>query len=234
MTDLYLSPEAVERLAWRVHESKAGRDVRSEAVATLRALAAELAAAREAQKWRPIETAPRDGSVILAGYHREEGWWSDLYDAEEHGFDAATHGFTRDVAPLTHWLPLPGPPATDDEADAIRPAAARLRAERDAAWQAGAEAMRSFIADQVALTHRNCVSGAKHWPRHRRAYETGRVKTLETVADAIRALPLPGQPKEDAPPFQASTLDALLSVATDDEADAIRQAARRANIEVPE
>lgn len=36
--DLDLSPEAVERLAVRVHESKAGRDVRSEAVATLRAL----------------------------------------------------------------------------------------------------------------------------------------------------------------------------------------------------
>ena len=51
--------------------------------------------------------------------------------------------------------------------------------------------------------------------------------------DAIRDLPLPDQPKEGAPPFQASTLDAQLSVATDDEADAIRSAARRANIEVP-
>ena len=96
-----------------------------------------------ALEWRPIETAPRDGSVIIAGYRREEGWWSDLYDAEEHSFDAATHGFTRDVAPLTHWLPLPAPPpahpaptldallsvATDDEADAIRSAARRANIE---------------------------------------------------------------------------------------------------------
>lgn len=60
--------------------------------------------------WQPIETAPTDGSLILAGYWRDEGWWCDLYDAEEHGFDAQTHGFSRQLAPLTHWMPLPGAP----------------------------------------------------------------------------------------------------------------------------
>ena len=39
-------PEAVERLAWRVHESKAGKQVRVETCATLRALSAEKAALR--------------------------------------------------------------------------------------------------------------------------------------------------------------------------------------------
>ena len=46
-------------------------------------------------------------------------------------------------------------------------------------------------------------------------------------AEAIRALPLPGPPEDAAPPFQAPTLDALLSAATDDEADAIRACAER-------
>jgi len=82
----------------------------------------------------------------------------------------------------------------------------RLRAERDAAWQAGAEAMREEVAEWVV------------------AY--GSRDPLD-IAHDIRALPLPGQPKEDAPPFQASTLDALLSVATADEAHAIRACAER-------
>lgn len=61
-------------------------------------------------EWQPIETAPRDGRVILAGYWRDEGWWSDLYDATPDEFAADDHGFTRDLAPLTHWMPLPEPP----------------------------------------------------------------------------------------------------------------------------
>jgi len=40
------SPEAVERLAWRVHESRAARELRAEASATLRTLSAENAALR--------------------------------------------------------------------------------------------------------------------------------------------------------------------------------------------
>lgn len=83
---------------------------------------------------------------------------------------------------------------------------ARLRAERDAAWQAGAEAMRGEIAEWVVVY--------------------GLRDPME-IAHDIRALPLPGQPKEGAPPFQAPTLDALLSVATDDEGDAIRACAAR-------
>lgn len=41
MTDT--TPEAVERLIDRIHESKAGRDVRTDAIATLRAQQAEIA-----------------------------------------------------------------------------------------------------------------------------------------------------------------------------------------------
>ena len=66
-----------------------------------------------APQWRPIETAPMDGSVILAGYWRAEGWFSALYDAEADTFDADNHGFSRNVAPLTHWMPVPAAPKGD-------------------------------------------------------------------------------------------------------------------------
>jgi hypothetical protein len=52
--------------------------------------------------WQPIETAPRDGTSVLAvwayGAHevvRWCGWWD-------------ANGFTRPEP--THWLPLPPPP----------------------------------------------------------------------------------------------------------------------------
>lgn len=61
-------------------------------------------------EWQPIETAPKDGSLILAGYRRAEGWFCDLYDAEADSFDGMTHGFSRSIAPLTHWCPLPKAP----------------------------------------------------------------------------------------------------------------------------
>lgn len=61
-------------------------------------------------QWQPIATAPKNGTLILAGYRRPEGWWCDLYDAEKNSFDAQTHGFSREVAPLTHWMPLPEAP----------------------------------------------------------------------------------------------------------------------------
>lgn len=69
-------------------------------------------------KWRPIETAPKDGTLILLsggelkrayigkrgrtetinGY--DEFWWAEDYNS--------TYG-CRKVHP-THWMPLPEPP----------------------------------------------------------------------------------------------------------------------------
>lgn len=91
------------------------------AAALLRAADAEITRLRareeaaekmaEALRWQPIETAPVDGGQIIAGYWRHEGWWTDIYDAEPHSFDAKDHGFSRSAAPLTHWMPLPLPPS---------------------------------------------------------------------------------------------------------------------------
>jgi hypothetical protein len=60
-------------------------------------------------EWQPIETAPKDGSPVLAFdgediavvtyYHASDtlGWWEVIYDVE---FDP------------THWMPLPPAPVS--------------------------------------------------------------------------------------------------------------------------
>lgn len=62
--------------------------------------------------WRPIETAPKDGTVILLGYtpnprherHVYEGRWH-----EDQGTWTSVNGFIVHEA-CTHWMPLPAAP----------------------------------------------------------------------------------------------------------------------------
>jgi len=63
--------------------------------------------AAERARWQPIETAPKDGTIILlADYrypHRPEissGFWENRN---------WTDG-SLELSPLTHWQPLPSPP----------------------------------------------------------------------------------------------------------------------------
>ena len=76
--------------------------------------------ARALTEWRPIETAPRDGTqVILCGDYSTDltiaRWdgkhWrcvADGYDAVEYMSDFGTEYRTFEVP--SHWLPLPPPP----------------------------------------------------------------------------------------------------------------------------
>lgn len=91
------------------------------AVNFLRTHSAEIAGAlRDAERWRPIESAPRDGTYILLGHegsHSEEGRW--MGDASRNHW-GETGWFASDDDVLcehpskpTHWRPLPAPPTLD-------------------------------------------------------------------------------------------------------------------------
>ena len=83
---------------------------------------AQEAARRESQKdiWEPIQTAPKDGTPILARYewqgesrlmvirrHKEHPWWMADHDSYiKHDDSKDTH---RNFG-FTHWMPLPNPP----------------------------------------------------------------------------------------------------------------------------
>ena len=94
--------------------------------AFIRALAAERDAARaevkrlrEAAAWRPIETAPRDGTRVLVypawydaksnDYRAGEAYWQRMMRKPGRW---ATGASSLPYEP-THWLPLPQPPAKE-------------------------------------------------------------------------------------------------------------------------
>jgi len=90
-----------------------------------------LLAALRLREWRPIETAPKDGSLFLGWVAAER--WSAVdgggsgrsADTSEVDFcqwrNMATGGFYEnmmgqigDAQDITHWMPLPAPPSADD------------------------------------------------------------------------------------------------------------------------
>lgn len=63
--------------------------------------------------WKPIDTAPKDGTVILLGHSEAvfDGWW-DTYDNAWVDGETNGYGDLRSYDP-THWQPLPAPPKED-------------------------------------------------------------------------------------------------------------------------
>lgn len=61
--------------------------------------------------WQPIETAPKDGSLILIYAKRGQaiGFWDDCWkiDLEFVEWEGAAWGTIYNP---THWMPLPEPP----------------------------------------------------------------------------------------------------------------------------
>jgi len=71
-------------------------------------------------EWQPIETAPKDGSVVLLyrGLNVVAGWFVRGADYEWYFVDDTRldehenidpNAYVRDFPP-THWMPLPPPP----------------------------------------------------------------------------------------------------------------------------
>ncbi len=67
--------------------------------------------------WKPIETAPKDGSEILFTNGKE---YLVVYYDDYDGFTGGLYGSYHEVSEYsrlpdaTHWMPLPKPPAKDE------------------------------------------------------------------------------------------------------------------------
>lgn len=89
----------------------AARYIENEKPAWAQAAREAVAAARNG--WRPIETAPRDGTRIIVyrpkfdgDYIPQVGW--DFWMTK--GLLEPTWGKSRKDVPPTHWMPFPEPP----------------------------------------------------------------------------------------------------------------------------
>lgn len=71
---------------------------------------------RERDKWQPIETAPKDGTRVLAVGHRGSNidvieWGNGRYLGRVKGYNQAWVNNPGVEVNPTHWQPLPPPPA---------------------------------------------------------------------------------------------------------------------------
>jgi hypothetical protein len=115
--------EEAEQLRAENARLAAERDAFAAGVDALHAEAAAGAEAMRAERdWREIETAPKDGTHVLAsvpfdtGYrYIFEAWWSDL-DAGGWLF-AVGCGPVSEVGDPTHWMPVPPGPAAGAKGD---------------------------------------------------------------------------------------------------------------------
>lgn len=66
-------------------------------------------------KWKPIETAPKDGTVILAWVNEPEGFYALIQWCSFRlgWFDASNEDIYWDYHP-SHWMKLPLHPGAED------------------------------------------------------------------------------------------------------------------------
>ena len=59
--------------------------------------------------WKPIDTAPTDGTTVLLTWQNEPSWITSAYyeDGEWHENGS---GYENALYRPTHWQPLPEPP----------------------------------------------------------------------------------------------------------------------------
>ena len=71
-------------------------------------------------EWQPIDSAPRDGDVLI--FVKETGeqfvayWGTAIEDGDQAWTFARGNGLSFIVRNPTHWMPLPSPPATEQPA----------------------------------------------------------------------------------------------------------------------
>ena len=78
---------------------------------------------RELQQWQPIETAPKDDTMLLLwsmGIHLGSWRVDDGYSGDEepswfdNSYDSFTTGYSASPLNPTHWMPLPEPPKENE------------------------------------------------------------------------------------------------------------------------
>lgn len=89
-----------------------------------RASAAIIELNRHAGQWRPIETAPKDGTEVLlagpySGYANRHEIWREVGEYLT-DFNSWSPALMDSFAPPTHWQPLPAPPKAPVD-EAVRP-----------------------------------------------------------------------------------------------------------------
>lgn len=70
-----------------------------------------------AREWRPIETAPKDGTEVLllaadglqVTGHNDLNLWAAIYPRDQWWYSTPECAVPFDMPP-THWMPLPNPP----------------------------------------------------------------------------------------------------------------------------
>ena len=60
------------------------------------------------RSWQPIETAPKDGTLVLLCKANDPGWPMRCRRWQE------DHWRGQDADEATHWMPLPDPPEARD------------------------------------------------------------------------------------------------------------------------
>jgi hypothetical protein len=76
---------------------------------TLAGLFSRLDAAERAQAWQPIETAPKDGTVILVHGGIAHWYVGDDCDGEWRTLTGFDHPGKTIHWPVTRWMPFPSP-----------------------------------------------------------------------------------------------------------------------------
>lgn len=68
-------------------------------------LAAEVERLRDEREWRPIETAPKNGTEVLLWCERRQGHFIGVWDSSSDRWKS----FGNTIY-ATHWMPMPEPP----------------------------------------------------------------------------------------------------------------------------
>ena len=92
----------------------------SDEVPARQAVADAVIAAHEARRWKPIESAPKDGAIILVHRHGCEtpflAAWLDGAAIRQPGWHHIDINKRFHSEP-THWTPLPAPPKEASDAE---------------------------------------------------------------------------------------------------------------------